>query len=152
MNSRKSLQAKPQIRAMKNSGLYLIMLFGLIVSLSLVGCGSENPFDRGPDFDDGTEIGPPGGGDEISFSVQVMPEIDICSSCHASGTGGWTYDGGADAFAQAIEIVDTDDPENSLMLIKGSGGDSHGGGTLFAVSSDEYDLILSWIEDGAPDN
>ena len=34
-----------------------------------------------------------------------------CILCHASRTGGWKYDGGPDAYNQAIQVVDADDPE-----------------------------------------
>jgi len=147
MNKRNSLRA-PRLQF----GALHVMLFGVILSLTFLGCGTDHPFDRGPDFDDGTVVVPPGPGDGVSFSFAVMPILETCVSCHAGGTGGWKYDGGPDAYNQAIQVVDIDDPESSLMLIKGSGGANHGGGQLFSVNSDEYDTILAWIEDGAPDN
>ena len=131
--------------------MYKFLLFTALPSLLLLGCGTDNPFERGPDYDDGTvEMPLPGG--QFSFATDVQPILTACVGCHTTGTGGWTYDAGADAYAQVQGIVDADDPENSPLLIKGSGGDGHGGGTLFTGSSTDYMILLQWIQDGAPDN
>ncbi|WP_456426325.1 hypothetical protein [Rhodocaloribacter sp.] len=131
--------------------MFKLTFMSAALSLVLLGCGTENPFDRGPDVDLGSEPGPAPTG-EVSFAANVMPVLSKCTACHAGGTGGWTYDGGAEAYAQALAIVDTDHPENSLMLRKGAGKDGHGGGVIFTVSSSEYQALLAWIQDGAPDN
>lgn len=41
-------------------------------------------------------------------------------------------------------------PEQSLLLKKATGLMPHGGGKKFAVGSPSYELILSWIREGAP--
>jgi hypothetical protein len=51
-------------------------------------------------------------------------------------------------------LVDLGDPANSSLLLKplavGAGGQAHGGGDLFADTSDaDYQTILAWIESGA---
>lgn len=127
------------------------LLLSALLATVLIGCGTDNPFERGPDFDDGS-IDMPAPGEQFSFAADVKPILNACVGCHASGTGGWTYDGGADAYSQTQEVVNTNDPENSPLLVKGSGGDGHGGGTLFTGSSAEYTTLLQWIQDGAPDN
>ena len=127
------------------------LLYCTILTLALVGCGTENPFDRGEDFDDGT-VEAPGAAESVSFATDVKPALSKCSSCHAGGTGGWTYDGGANAFGQVLSVVDLDDPENSTLLVKGSGGNGHGGGKVFSVSSEDYKALLAWIEDGGLDS
>ena len=42
-------------------------------------------------------------------------------------------------------------PENSLMLTKATGAVPHGGGVRFDTASKQYQLIKSWIAQGAPD-
>ncbi|NNE68993.1 MAG: hypothetical protein HKN29_01375 [Rhodothermales bacterium] len=124
-------------------------LLGLLMAVTMLGCGTENPFDRGPDYDTGTNESVVG---DITFSASVIPALSGCTGCHSNGTGGWTYDGGADAFAQVMSEVDLGSPESSALLVKGSGGDGHGGGTVIATSSSAYADILAWIEAGALDN
>lgn len=128
------------------------VLFLAVICVSLAGCGTENPFQRGPEVlvDDDTAIPPAAG--EVSFSDDVAPLLSSCISCHRGGTGGWTYTGGDNAYAETIAIVDIQDAENSQVLVKGAGGQSHGGGTLFGQNSSQYQTILLWIEAGAPDN
>ena len=131
--------------------MFKTLLYSAILSMLVMGCGTENPFDRGEDYDDGTAVAP-GPVGKMSFARNVKPILSKCTGCHAGGTGGWTYDGGADAHTQALSIVDTDNPENSLLLVKGTGKNGHGGGVIFTISSDDYKALLAWIQDGAPDN
>ena len=76
--------------------MYTSMRYSLVLALVLVGCGTENPFDRGPEYDDGTAVLPPAA-ETVSFKTDILPILNQCTSCHAGGTGGWTYDGGAEA-------------------------------------------------------
>lgn len=112
------------------------------------GCFSEHPFSRGED--DGT-----GGGQlplvDLSFSQDIKPILAKCTACHAAGAGGWTYDGGANAYGQAISVVNLGNPSSSPVLVFGSGS-GHDGGTIFNSSSDSYNAILAWITEGAQDN
>ena len=125
----------------------LTMCLAVVVS----GCGTENPFSRGPETEDDATNNPVAG-ENVSFSSDVVPALNSCVSCHRSGAGGWTYDGGAGAYASVLEVVDRNDPAGSLLLVKATGGGGHGGGTLFSSSSNQYDAILRWIEQGAGDN
>src|SRR5436189_2902666 len=43
-------------------------------------------------------------------------------------------------------------PDDSLMLLKGSGRVSHGGGQLFGRDSAAYRAIAKWIGEGAKDD
>jgi hypothetical protein len=126
------------------------MVFGLLMAAAMIGCGTENPFDRGIEFDTGIEEG--SGTEEISFSAMVIPALSVCAGCHSSGTGGWTYGGGADAYSQVIDLINVNDPETSLLLVKGSGGEGHGGGTVLASSSSDYADIVAWVNAGASNN
>jgi hypothetical protein len=42
-------------------------------------------------------------------------------------------------------------PEESLFLAKATGRVAHGGGARFLVDSPEYQVVLAWVRDGAPD-
>jgi Protein of unknown function (DUF1553)/Protein of unknown function (DUF1549) len=42
-------------------------------------------------------------------------------------------------------------PEESLMLVKASGRAPHGGGRRMTIGSPEYQTLLAWIRDGAPE-
>ena len=126
------------------------ILYSVILSLALLGCGTENPFGRGEDFDDGTAV-TPGPGGNVSFATNIKPVLKKCTSCHSGGTGGWTYDGGTNAYMQATSVVDADNPENSLLLLKGTGKNGHGGGAIFSITSDDYKALLAWIQGGVPE-
>lgn len=130
---------------MKNLALILTTI---VTIFALSACGTENPFDRGPreaDFED--SFGPVTG--DISFAQHVVPALNTCRSCHAGGAGGWTYTGGHD---QVVSVVNTGNPADSELLIKGTGGDGHGGGSVFSASSNQYQAILAWIQQGALNN
>lgn len=116
----------------------------------LMGCGTDNPFDRGADLpvtaDTGGEIGP------VSFANDVMPALQVCASCHSGGAGGWVYTGGVGSYDAVIEVVSQSSPEESELLVKAIGGDGHGGGAFFSANSSEYQTIVAWIRSGAEDN
>lgn len=117
--------------------------------LAWAGCGTEHPFDRGAPFGDPAGPAP---GEAVSFQAHVKPALQACTSCHAAGAGGWTYDGGANAYNQVISQIDTQSPGDSPLLINATGGSGHGGGTIFSASSADYQALLAWIEEGAMDN
>lgn len=121
-----------------------------LVVFGLTGCGTDHPFDRGPDIEN--DVVDPGQTSGISFSSSIQPILKQCEGCHSGGTGGWTYDGGGDAHAQALSAVDLSDPEGSLLVVKAIGGGSHGGGAVISKSSDAYNALLAWIQEGAKDN
>lgn len=81
------------------------------------------------------------------------------ASCHGSfqGKGGFRLS----LFGQSPEYdfaavddgrIDRDSPEESLLLVKPSGGEKHGGGIRLRQDSWEYRLIHRWIASGAHRN
>ena len=126
-------------------------IVGLIaIAVMFVGCSTDAPFKRGFDYSGGSLSGPDF--DNVTFDGTVRAVLRPCASCHSSGAGGWTYDGGGGAYDAVISVVNRNDPPNSPLLINATGGDGHGGGAIFSQSSSEYAAIVAWIEAGAPNN
>jgi hypothetical protein len=46
--------------------------------------------------------------------------------------------------------IDRQKPDKSLLLLKATAAESHGGGERFAKGSSDYQAILDWIKTGAP--
>jgi len=96
--------------------------------------------------------------DEAYFRGYVEPILQkrgrdgyACVHCHASHT---LFDG---TWSTVRNVVDTANPENSLILrkptsssetegIAGSAVLAHGGGVRFTKDSPEYNTILEWIK------
>ncbi|MCA9524611.1 MAG: hypothetical protein KC609_26775 [Myxococcales bacterium] len=92
---------------------------------------------------------------EVSYTQQVFSIIaGKCHSCHANGTGGFTLTGvAATDYAEIVARVNLADPPSSLILRKATNeGGQHGGIQVFTMSSADYQVILSWISEGAPNN
>ena len=123
----------------------------LPICILITGCGTENPFSRGAETADGSAEPPPAGA-VVSFAADVKPALASCASCHNSGVGGWTYNGGATAHASVLDVIDLSSPESSSLLVNATGGDGHGGGRVFGTGSTQYDAILRWIQQGAINN
>jgi len=109
----------------------------------------------------------------ISFSRHVMPVLkNRCKSCHTPEEAKpWTeypkgskyaYGGGLDlsgfekdvnSIRGVMDIVNTANPEASLMLVSPLNGSQHGGGASWLNRDDEdYKVILQWIKEGAINN
>lgn len=86
---------------------------------------------------------------QISFANEILPILEQkCGSCHKNGAGGWKITGVAsDDYSVVFGAVDLNSPGDSLVLTKGGGETSHGGGDQ--LSDEEYALILNWIKAGA---
>jgi hypothetical protein len=78
--------------------------------------------------------------------VDVVPILRACASCHSGGAGEWTYTGGAGAYV--VSVVDTVNPEESLLLVMATSRGGHGGGTVFRAGSSAYATVRAWIEQG----
>ncbi len=53
---------------------------------------------------------------------------------------------------QGTRRVNGIDPEKSLLLLKATASVAHEGGKRFDSGSPEYDAMLAWLRDGAPDS
>jgi hypothetical protein len=68
----------------------------------------------------------------------------------------WIVEGGfyevlsAESKGPRTPRVDTNNPENSLLLLKPTMGVMHGGGQRFEKGSSDYETILEWVRNGAP--
>jgi hypothetical protein len=90
----------------------------------------------------------------LSFATGVYPLLTVCMNCHVPGgaasdtsllfTGNVATD-----YTTVLQFVDTSAPGSSQILSKVS-GNGHGGGTIYAAGSAEYETLLAWIQQGAP--
>jgi hypothetical protein len=102
---------------------------------------------------------------EIRFADQVTPVLAKhgCNmgACHASqhGKGGFIlsvfgFDPGKDRTSIVLDRlqrrVDFIKPENSLLLLKPTLSIPHGGGKRLKKNSVDYQLLLAWLQAGAP--
>lgn len=100
-----------------------------------------------------------------SFQNDVIPVLTKagCNTgdCHGSGRGqdGFSlslfgYDIEGDHYRIVEEYpgrrIDIASPEKSLLLQKAIGSVTHTGGELFKPDSESYNILLEWLEAGAP--
>jgi hypothetical protein len=125
------------------------ILFG-----AALGCAD---FSRGgPGFDAGepTEAAAKSDGAALSFATDIYPLLSPCRNCHVPGGAAsstsliFTGTAAAD-YTTVLNFVNTSSPASSRMLAKMSGS-GHGGGTIYAAGTPEYETILNWIQQGAP--
>lgn len=126
-----------------------------LVAAAPLGCAD---FSRGP-TQVSTDETPDGGGSgdgkgSLSFATDVYPLLTICQNCHvaggaASATSLLFAGNAATDYTTILKFVDTSAPEGSRMLSKMS-GNGHGGGTIYAAGTPEYETVLHWIQQGAP--
>lgn len=97
---------------------------------------------------------------------ETLWAVSDCVGCHRGAPGGLTLFGPADfVYAELTEDqggsaptrVNTAAPTKSLILCKplittDPRGCAHGGGNFVARSAPTYEMLLRWIEEGAPDN
>ena len=108
----------------------------------------------GPPTADGA-AGGDGGATSLSFARDVFPLlVPTCQMCHApgqeAGDSQLLFTGtAATDYTTVLMFVDTATPAASRMLAKMS-GNSHQGGTIYAAGSPEYETVLHWIQQGAP--
>jgi hypothetical protein len=92
-----------------------------------------------------------------TFGAAIHPVLTTaCATCHspegaASATGFVLMGDAAADYTETLDFVDLVSPPDSDLLQKAAGVPFHGGGTIFEAGSSEYDLILAWIEGGAPE-
>lgn len=92
---------------------------------------------------------------EVSFADDVMPIfVSNCQSCHPATGGNRTFrvSGASFTYDNIINntLIDTIDPDASLILLKGNAEVSHNGGNV--LSDTESAMIRNWIEQGGLNN
>lgn len=93
-------------------------------------------------------------GAALSFATDVYPLLTPCMNCHVPGGAASStsliFMGNAAAdYTTVLAFVNTSAPASSRMLAKAS-GNGHGGGTIYAAGTAQYETILTWIQQGAP--
>lgn len=96
-----------------------------------------------------------GGGGTPTFAANVRPALQArCNVCHTNTgiVGNAFLLSGNDTTDAALArgLSDTASPDNSVLLIKATGGMGHGGGATITNTSAEYTQIRAWIAAGAP--
>ena len=140
------------------------LLLGSVLSTAVLLSGGCADFSRGAaasaavdaSATDGaaSETGGVSSDAALSFATDVHHIVTAtCQPCHAQGqqAGGTglvlTGDPQAD-YAAVLAFVDTSAAAASRLLAKMS-GNGHGGGTLYAAGTPEYQTVLRWIQEGA---
>ena len=120
---------------------------------SALGCAD---FSRGaspPQMNPADGGGTADGQSAVSFATGVYPLLSICMDCHVPGGAAavtsllFTENATTD-YATVLQFVDTTAPAGSRLLSKVS-GNGHGGGSIYAAGSSEYETLLAWIQQGA---
>ena len=103
--------------------------------------------------------------DELSFRHDVLPVLSKAGcnggGCHGAlaGKGGFrlslnAYDPATDHYNITRELrgrrVEFNDPARSLFLIKPTAAVRHKGGKVLHEDSTDYQILLQWIQQGAP--
>jgi len=101
----------------------------------------------------------------INFTNRIVP-VFTKGSCNSGGRHGKS--GGQNGFRLSLLGFEPEEdyehlvkeargrrlfpasPENSLLLTKGVGSSPHGGGKRMSVDSDDYRLVVRWIQQGMP--
>ena len=116
------------------------------------GGGNQGGGNQGGGTGGSTGGGTGGGTQTVSFQNDVLPILNAsCAGCHG-GAGNFHLSSAADKWAEVTKFVDTTNPANSRLLLKATGTISHGGGQVIAPNSVDYQKILQWIQNGAPNN
>ena len=90
----------------------------------------------------------------VSFASDVMPVLENrCKSCHGNG-GNFTITTVSATYSNLTlnNFLNTTTPDDSRLLLKGSGSISHDGGSVIAMTSTEYLTVQQWIAQGADNN
>ena len=129
-------------------------LVPLSVLASAPACADFSRGDPAADASASTDAGTSADGGPLSFAADIYPSLTICMNCHVPGgaasSSSLIFAGQAATDYQAVvKFVQTAAPASSRLLSKMSGG-GHGGGTIYAAGTTEYETILAWIQQGAP--
>ena len=138
----------------------MVVLAGVAGLVVVAGCADVSRGTEAVRLDAGADLTSEGGADgdlgdvpAASFATTVHPLLLAkCQRCHATGAqAGDTqllFTGAAATdYVTVSRLVDTSAPAGSRLLSKAS-GNGHGGGTVLAVGSPEYQTVLLWIQQG----
>jgi hypothetical protein len=130
----------------------------LVVVVALAGCADVERGPRPPVPDAAPDVAPPEAGSAAGDSGRsfagVWPLIDGgCKRCHMPGgmaaTSSFLLTGqAATDYPLVRALVEPSAPAGSRLLAKAT-GQGHGGGVIYAMSSNEYAALLAWIQSGA---
>jgi len=94
---------------------------------------------------------PPNPGDTISFKTQIEPIFtdNSCTACHnGSQQNPDLRTGNAYNSITSMGLVNTDDPESSILYVHPSPNGNH----YVKYSTSQAALVLQWIQQGAKNN
>jgi hypothetical protein len=106
-------------------------------------------------------------GDEVTFRTDVMSVVSKAGcnagACHGNGNGKGGFrlslrgqDPDLDWVAltrdQGGRRINLLEPDKSLMILKPTGAVAHEGGKRFAPGSPEYEIVMRWLREGAPNS
>jgi hypothetical protein len=106
------------------------------------------------DAGEAADAGATSDGGVLSFAADIYPLLATCMNCHVPGGAASStsliFSGNAAAdYTTVLQFVATATPASSRILSKVS-GNGHGGGTIYAAGTTQYETILAWIQQGAP--
>ncbi len=125
-----------------------------LLVVATLGCADFSRGGPAADTGETADAGATGDGGALGFATDVYPLLAPCRNCHVSGGAAsssmliFTGNAGTD-YPTVLQFVDTAAPASSRILSKAS-GNGHGGGTVYAVGTNQYATILAWIQQGAP--
>jgi hypothetical protein len=129
----------------------------LLLALALGPAPACADFSRGAQVAEtgtSTDAGAPSDGGALSFATDIYPLLATCMNCHVAGGAAsgssllFAGHAGTD-YQNVLKFVQTAAPAGSRLLSKVS-GNGHGGGTIYAAGTTQYETILAWIQQGAP--
>lgn len=137
-----------------NGSLSLRAAASALLAVCLGGCGMNLGMRDGPDATlafRAPALGGAGAADDPQFAPVQAVLARACVSCHASQVASFPL--GADAAANRAQLLGRIRPGEPVgqnwVLLKASGGVSHGGGLALSTVSEDYLTLSAWIEDRA---
>jgi hypothetical protein len=124
------------------------------LGVGLAACGSDDSNDTGGGGGQKPGACTPLPTATVKFSTDVHPILTAsCGTCHGDASSSLPKFGSATpatSYQAVSQFVDTANPSQSQLLLKGNGGGSHGGGDR--LSDTDSQKIQTWITDCAQNN
>jgi hypothetical protein len=131
--------------------LSLLALLAAGAMLSATAACFQNPFSYGTRA--GGDVVP----EDVTYADDVYPILMMrCAVCHEAGGAAQTTEfvltgDPARDHASLLPLLVAGDPDNSVLLLVGSGASSHRAGSILVEGSVEHETLARWIEQGATD-